>query len=188
MSRSDQIFDFIVNSRAELQLPLLAEKILYTAVTQWVRRLGPIPDEYLDECYDAAMNARTTRSALTAHEVLSQWQAIAHTVKSRVQQPHQNKTCPVFCSWDGWYVVNSEDAMQMDARTSEYSYAKPCPVHRPQGYRAPKGVEFAPRIARPQTSDQTIHPAHQTATSEGWKSAGAVAQSSIDFPEEYEST
>ena len=183
MNRSERIFDFIANSRAELQLSVLAEKILYTAAQQWVRRLAPIPDDHLEECYDAAMNARTTRSALTPHEILAQWNAIAHTVKSKIQQPHHDKTCPQFCSWDGWIVVNAADVMQMDARTAEYTYAKPCPIHRPQGYTPPKGTEFAPRISSPVTSDQPVHPVRSAPTSEGWKSAGAVAQQAIEFPE-----
>lgn len=130
------------------------------------------------------MNTRTLRSALTPQEVLAQWSTIAQTVKRQTAQPEREKSCPNFCTWDGWYVVNASDVMQMDAQTDEYTYAKPCPIHRKQGWTLPKGMEIGPRLHRPATSDQRNHPMRSAGSVEGWKSIGEITQVAIAFPEE----
>lgn len=182
-SRREQIEGYVVDSRAELQFGSLSDRALGAATEQWYERLRFIPDDYLGECYRLAMDNHATRSPLIPKEIVDQWRIISARPGFRDKPIRQEKTCPHFCSSAGWIIVNAQDEMQKDFGSKDYQYAKPCPIHRPQGVRLDPHSPMGPRLVRPETTDQrSIGYGGQDV--EGFKSVGQVVKEII--PEQYQ--
>lgn len=153
MNRGEEIWRFIENSRAELQQPMLNNKLVTNTIDQWIKRLAPIPNQYLESCYEKAMSVHTTRSPLMPHEMLLQWQLLVESgVNKPTEKMREDKRCPNHCTWDGWVVTNASQAISFDFGTSEYQFAKPCEIHRPQGWKVPAGMELGARVHKLETS------------------------------------
>lgn len=179
----------ILNSRAELQLSLLQKGIAETAVDQWVKRLRQVPDVRLDECYQAAMDAHVNRSALVPKEILDQWHILRQLDTTARGGIDHEKTCPYWCSQAGWITVDASDTVQLGgSKSPDYTYAKPCPHHRPQGFKrdehaAPFCAGEWPRLPRAESS----HVGHlkqnpSSGSAADWKNAGQVA-AQLDIPD-----
>lgn len=181
MNRREQIEAYVVDSRAELQFGPMNDRALGATTEQWYDRLRFIPDDYLGECYRLAMDNHGTRSPLLPKEIVDQWHVVSARPGFRDKRVAQEKTCPNFCSSAGWYIVDSEGVMQKDFGSADYLYAKPCPIHRPQGFRRdPHSGEMGPRLTRPETMDQRDHPDRPAASVEGWGQAGKVARDVLE--------
>jgi hypothetical protein len=124
--------NLIRNSRSDLQLSPLSPGELEATMKSWNRRLGDVPTEYLEKCFDIALKTQgMKRSALTVFQVLTAWQTIIPRIQA---QENRQKECFEYgCSADGWVTVNTDGSIWRgeDGNTS----ARPCPIHRPQGWQ-----------------------------------------------------
>lgn len=183
--RQDRITRYITDSRAEMQLPPMAERALGATTQQWLDRLRWIPDEYLDQCYQMAMDSHSARVALMPKELQQQWQIISARPGFRDKQQPAEKHCPIYhCSIAGWTIVNSEGETQDDFGTADYLYAKPCPIHRPQGMKVDPFAATGARVAKPETTDQRSVGYNTGLPVEGFRSAGTVGKEQYEFAEE----
>jgi hypothetical protein len=167
-----------------MQLPVLEVRAHNAAVEEWLNRVRFVPVEYLDECYQMAMDAHSTRTPLIPKEILAQWQIMSARPGFRDKPQFEEKRCPNYCSIAGWIVVNSEGVMQMDFGTSEYLYVKPCPIHRPQGAKIDPFAATGARVARLETTDQRSVGYNTGLPVEGFRSAGKVAAEQYEFAED----
>src|SRR5687768_16049606 len=111
--RQDRITRYVTDSRAEMQLPIMAERALGATVQQWVDRLRFIPDEVLDQCYQMAMDAHTTRNPLIPKEVQDQWQILRQRGITGRPRINEEKRCEFWCSQDGWIITDAGGVTQI---------------------------------------------------------------------------
>jgi hypothetical protein len=182
-NRRQQIEAYVVDSRAELQMPPMTDRALGATTEQWYDRLRFIPDEFLGECYRLAMDNHANRAVLMPKEIVDQWHIVSARPGFR-EKPAQEKSCPNFCSAAGWYIVNSEGLMQKDCGSSDYLYAKPCPIHRPQGVRLDPHNPPGPRLRNVETSHVPSKGFNTGASVSEFQNVGSVAKQIVDEVEE----
>lgn len=125
-----------------MQLELLDLEVLTLATRQWLERIHMIPDAWLERCYQVAMNNHTQREALIPQELTRAWDGIQGEVAllgadESMERP--GKLCRYGCSEAGFYIVEGDGSSDNPAG---FTYARCCPIHRPQG--VPKDRRVAP--------------------------------------------
>lgn len=115
------------------------------AVHEWLERTRYIAEDHLDECYRMAMDAHATRSPLIPRELNEQWGILRQRGVGK-PQAHEEKRCRFWCSADGWIVVDAAgELVKEGTKKPEYTYAKPCPDHRPKGVKLDPQLSSLPR-------------------------------------------
>jgi hypothetical protein len=104
----------------------------------WGEVLDPVATDWLDECYLRSMRNLDPSSPYKAAMLIVEWKQVIDSGefdRSRVgvagYLPGQ-KDCLFECSVEGWITV---DENGFPWKGDGHSYAKCCPVHRPQGWR-----------------------------------------------------
>lgn len=131
-TREQALMRLIQDSRYEMQIPALANKELEATMKAWLRRLSPIPNERLQRCFDYASEHHLKRSALIPAQILEAWMVIRGEIEDALRYS-EREYCEYACSRDGWTTVNTDGQLTTDF--SEQTFARPCPIHRPQGWR-----------------------------------------------------
>lgn len=135
-TREQKIAQMIKASRAEFQLEPLDNNRLAAALEQWMERLRAIPTSWLRRCYEVAMETHTKREALIPQELLTAWGHIQNEVAiasvDDVREVFKEKLCPFWCSEAGIITVDNQ-GNRPASNYNGYTYAKACPIHRPNG-------------------------------------------------------
>lgn len=131
-TREQMLMRLISESRYEMQLSALAPRELEATMKVWMRRLGPIPDDRLQRCFDVAMERHSTRTALIPGKVLEAWLMVRGEIED-AQRFQERESCPCACSADFWITV--DEYGDPTTNFNQPVFAKACPIHRPQGWR-----------------------------------------------------
>lgn len=131
-TREQALMRLIRDSRYEMQLPSLAPIELEATMKAWIRRLSPVPDDRLQRCFDYALEHHAKRSALIPAQVLEAWMVVRGEIEDALRFTERDK-CEYACTQDGWTLVNADG--RITTNFNEPTFAKPCPIHRPQGWR-----------------------------------------------------
>lgn len=188
-TRQQKMSRYISDSRAELQFGPLEVRLHDSAVRQWLERVRFIPDDYLDECYQMAMDNHGTRSPLMPKELYDQWQILRQRGVTGRPRVDEEKRCEFWCSQDGWIITDAGGVVQIGyPKKVEYLYAKPCPVHRPNGFK--RNDQAAPWCAGDWPRVRAIESLHVPVVKSGapvvedWSNAGSVALTKDLVPDE----
>ena len=125
-TRPQKMSRYISSSRAELQFGPLEARLHNAAVNEWLERTRFIAEEYLDECYQMAMDNHATRSPLIPRELYEQWGILRQGGAGKPRE-RQDKTCRYWCSEGGWIIVDADGQLvPSDPRgPPDYPYPKP---------------------------------------------------------------
>lgn len=161
-----------------MQFGPLEVKLHNQAVQEWLERTRFIAEEYLDECYQMAMDNHATRSPLIPRELYEQWSILRQRGAGKLSEKRE-KTCRYWCSEGGWIIVDADGVpVPSDFRRPEYTYAKPCPDHRPKGVRISGENPMVSGLPRPKHVDTTFVSSRKEreGSSEGFQQMAKVAE------------
>lgn len=168
-TRQQKISRFISSSRAEMQFGPLEANLHNSAVREWLDRTRTIAEEFLDECYQMAMDIHATRSPLIPRELYDQWLILRQRGLGK-RSEREEKTCRFWCSDDGWIIVdfNGDTVRETYKVNLDYTYAKPCPDHRLKGVRFDGRDPLTSGLPRP----QRVETMFESSRKQGQSSAG----------------
>lgn len=132
-NREQTLMRLINDSRLELQLSSLPPKELEATMKTWIRRLYSIPDERLQRCFDYALERHAKRTALIPAQILEAWVGLREELESVARYQGEREACEYGCSVEGWITVNADGSIWTGGDGN--TFAKCCPIHRPQGWR-----------------------------------------------------
>lgn len=132
LSRDQVLMLLIEQSRAELQLQPISTKELEKTKDAWLRRLSFIPTERLQRCFDVALERQERRASLVPNQILEAWKIVSAELQN-LKRNQPRESCEFGCTVDGWVTVNADGSLWSGGFGE--TFAKPCPAHRPQGWR-----------------------------------------------------
>lgn len=139
--RTRKIEDLLVKYRLSEGFPPLKPNELRVMAGAWSEHLRVVSTYWLDQCYLRAYKTRDPDKPFSAGLILKQWlEAVqsGEVAASRVPpgsneiEAVKREECPYECSHDGFYTVD-HDGNPPHSDFTGYTYARPCPIHRPKG-------------------------------------------------------
>jgi hypothetical protein len=138
--RTRKIEDLILRSKVDSGLSAPGDRELQLIGASWAELLEPVATDWLNECYVRAMRGHDPAQPFKAAEVFKAWQlavASGEFDRSRINVlpalTQGERRCYEYgCSFEGWVTVNGDGTLWTGGVGQ--TYARACPIHRPQGW------------------------------------------------------